>query len=422
MEVDVEGGAALGLINPRQGPNLPGGPAAERPLVLQSVLVRVDGAGPVRVEVVDNEGTLAYPLLAFDAPASAFSDRRWIVPAGFQLRIRGPRASVAHVLRLNLWQFADDTAAQVFAACCSVNECTVPIPTTPTPGGGGLPTTPDPGGPGEQKKVSIELPEGYALDDVLLHATGGELRVDDGVALLDGAGGHALSVNAGPALTQINAGANVGDIVAGGSVHLGSRCHVHGSVVCQGQLVVQDGVVIDGEQRQQKPIVMVTVFRESMTFPANNAGDRFTESTNLTLEPGVYARVSARNGHTLTLRPGVYRMEHFELEPSGHIVIDNATAPVLVFVRQSMFWRAASQTLSGSPAAFKVTVFGASTLPFDGSFSGFLVAPNADVDLNPGRGGLRYKGKFFGRSVEAFPGGSVFERLALPPAAPSPRA
>src|SRR5262245_60956157 len=62
------------------------------PLVLQSALVHlsITGESGHRLEVIDPDGTTAFVIFDLAGLDSNFSDRRWIIPPEYRLKITGP--------------------------------------------------------------------------------------------------------------------------------------------------------------------------------------------------------------------------------------------------------------------------------------------------------------------------------------------
>src|SRR5690606_10909709 len=95
-----------------------------------------------------------------------------------------------------------------------------------------------------------------------------------------------------------------------------------------------------------------------------------------TLAPGRFTTVRAKEGSILTLLSGVHFIDHLELNTGSRLVIDDS-APIAVFVKDSIVFRAAIEAADGGSADWLLGFAGTNPVALETAFSGTVVAPAA---------------------------------------------
>ncbi|MGH7269238.1 MAG: hypothetical protein ACREJ3_02310, partial [Polyangiaceae bacterium] len=255
----------------------------------------------------------------------------------------------------------------------------------------------------------VTLAAGVGPTEVLA-AANGNLKLDDGVRLLDSSGLTTV-VNAGPGITQTGIGTIVGNEVPGNlvppttanlvsvapiTVGLGSE--VTGSVQAASQPTELFGAKIDGALSVQ-PNLSATDYTWNVTFPGSVTDVTLGIVQNSTLVPGAYGSVWVGPASTLTLAPGTYTFSSLYLDLLGHVRANTSAGPLVVYVQNSLTLHRSIEIAGGDASSFLLGYAGTADVCFEAPFSGTYVAINSGVTLPP----AIHQGAFFAESVEALP-------------------
>lgn len=259
-----------------------------------------------------------------------------------------------------------------------------------------------------QGTLAVALPQGFAIQDIAIAATE-TLRIADRASVREPAGGRARVSNVGSTVTDLGVDALTGAVWSGGDVTLrglNSRsigANVIGDVTAAGRITLQNGARIQGTQRPGQAIAASQV-----PFPVTVPAASTTSKTvpvggSLALGPGNYGEVHVFTGGTLTLAPGRYFVGSLLIEPNAHVVLQNASAPVYLYIRGSLLYNGAFEEQATGELEGNVFVgmLGTSDVTLQAPFTGTIVAPNSTLTLATVTGG--HTGSFFARSIEVRP-------------------
>jgi hypothetical protein len=237
----------------------------------------------------------------------------------------------------------------------------------------------------------------------------------------------AVVACSGTGNTFIDPGVNTGSLWAVGTVTFpsGSTLVVHGSLRTTGGAnespgqvsgSVFDPTVIDRQLTTITatfPVVSGSPFTLNpadppTTISAGAITNIFVNGSTLTINPGSYGDLTV-NGGTLTLLPGTYTFTNVTLNTSGTFQSNGVNALIRVYVRNTLIFRAACATATGSPNGYQTSnirwaafgtggaTLGPRTNPDTNPFRGTIVAMNGPFIIEDGA--RTYQGGFFGQSV-----------------------
>lgn len=204
------------------------------------------------------------------------------------------------------------------------------------------------------------------------------------------------------ATTTINAGMNVGDrtqiaasIDSGALFQLGSHATVTGNVLVNNNAFLRDNATIIGNLTlagvlQHQNIFTIqgtltehaTVVIPSLQVRTVTPGTGTTVVANnavVTLNPGQYGDVIINAGARVTFLAGTYNMRSLNIQPDV-IVTDNAATAINV--AGALTWSDRVKVQSTITHPLTLYTNGTSIrVGTDGIFNGFLIAPNASLDI-----------------------------------------
>jgi hypothetical protein len=252
---------------------------------------------------------------------------------------------------------------------------------------------------------SIRLPRGVALGDMALVADG-SLQLADRAKVVDPAGAAAGLSNAGSAGVTLGVEARSGRIVSLGRVELRDRARVEGNVTSGSTITLGTGAVVTGTRQPNATLTPFTTETFSVDFSApatvninlnapNGSQEQVTD-----LAPGRYGSVDVRSRNRVNLRTGEYNVNSLNLEPQTRFVIDDAAGPVIFNVRDSLLFKGAIQSVSGTHPAFRMAYVGTNAVVIESAFTGTFLAPRASVRLATSSPPPTHVGAFCTRSLE----------------------
>ncbi|HEY3500007.1 MAG TPA: hypothetical protein VGK73_35200, partial [Polyangiaceae bacterium] len=137
---------------------------------------------------------------------------------------------------------------------------------------------------------------------------------------------------------------------------------------------------------------------------AGSAGDvELGVNESRRLEPGSYGHVVVPAGATLRLGSGRYRFASLAVARTGALAVE--ASAVTLHVAEALVHQGVTR-VADSAAAFVLGYFGTAPATIDASFTGTVVAPNAELVLGAVRN-ASYRGAFFARVLEVRPTSSV---------------
>jgi hypothetical protein len=214
---------------------------------------------------------------------------------------------------------------------------------------------------------------------------------------------------------------------AGGQLLLQNDAHV-GSVFSLSPVVLQDRVhspFIDasaGITLGHNDVIGSTSGAVSTLPSFPSAGATFTGGQSVTvnpfpqagdvvtLAPGEYGAVTVYSGGHLVLSAGNYEFASLDLEPNAQLIVPSASAETArVFVQNTVIYRGSTTTASSTtpPAPLFLAYAGSAPLNVSAAFTGTVIAPGAQLNLQSLNGSGVYSGEFFARQITLFPNTTV---------------
>jgi MYXO-CTERM domain-containing protein len=229
------------------------------------------------------------------------------------------------------------------------------------------------------------------------------LAASGSLVLEDRAVVNAPISNLGPAGTSVGVDARTAAISTLSALTLRDRALVAGSVATTVPVQAAPTASITGPVDTHAVLTPATVTTISVTFPVGDAPDVNVEpDQSASRPPGRYGAVSVKSRASLALRGGTYYFESLGLEPQATLALDEAAAPVVIYVNQGLTFRGA--IASNAPASnLLIGVIGTGFVSIETAFQGTLIAPNASVVLGTGQTPLVHRGAFYARDIRVPP-------------------
>jgi DNA-binding protein YbaB len=238
----------------------------------------------------------------------------------------------------------------------------------------------------------------------------GNLALADRVKIKKQDGTFAPIVNAGATGTNVGADAQTGDLWSRAAVELRDRAKVTGNLKTMSTLTLRANASVSGLTTQNGMLLQIPHLGLSVTFPGTNQGNKtVAPNGTLTLAPGAYADVTVNAGATLFLSTGTYFMNSLDIEPNAKISCTSSSGQIVVNIKTGFIFRGAivEKTGSARPKLF-VGMFGTSSVPIEGPFTGTLVALAAPITLatiNPTLGA--HSGAFYAKDITVNPDNTI---------------
>jgi len=252
-----------------------------------------------------------------------------------------------------------------------------------------------------------EIPKSLAIQDVALGATS-TLTLADRAKVLETTARPARISSIGTNETNIGVDARTGGIWAGGNVVLrglnaSGTFNVVGDVTAGGTVTLQNNAKVQGKILEHQTIASTQIpFTVNLPQTAG-AGQSVPPDGKLTLGPGNYGDVQVFSRATLTLHPGTYFFQSFRLEPDSHVILENSSQPIFLYVRGDFQYRGTfqEQATAAMTGNVFVGILGTTFVSLEAPFVGTIVGPNATLNLATVTGG--HKGAFFGKAIQVAP-------------------
>lgn len=217
--------------------------------------------------------------------------------------------------------------------------------------------------------------------------------------------------------TNVQAGAKIhANLLSVAPVMLNSQSIIYGFAKSSGAVQLQDSTpqVLGGTTSNTPVVSQNKTF--SVDWPDQPGTDfvRYAANGSLppngnpgeSLAPGNYGKFELHDRNRITLTAGQYFFTSFTLYSQAEVRIDSTSGPVQIFVSGSINSQGKilpAINASGTPIVTEGQVLlatrGAGQVILTGSFSGTVVAPNAEIRLNAPNNGGQHKGSFYGKDV-----------------------
>ncbi len=258
-----------------------------------------------------------------------------------------------------------------------------------------------------QRTFAIELPPGFAADEVAIGATE-SLFLNDRVRLTAVAGQPlAPAANLGSGELDVGVDASTGELFAEGAVRLHDRASVQGAITTEGVLTRGNGTTVSGTITERASLT-TDLAAWQVCFPSANSGNVQLEPDQIrVLAPGDYGALSVKSRARLALRSGHYTFSSIMIEPQARLVLDTSSGPIELYSREGFTFRGVLEQAAGDAADLLVGVLGANAIDVEAPFTGTIVAPSAELRLASLNAPSAHRGAFFARRVLARPGSTI---------------
>jgi hypothetical protein len=260
----------------------------------------------------------------------------------------------------------------------------------------------------------FELPQAVRRGDVTFAATGGDVRVNDSVDILEPAGGYSsVSAVDGGAVARIGVNADVQNVWSQRAVDLANAAKVHGFVLSSAAVTTQPDTVVTGGIQQYESLGQLQHISWSVTFPGGTLPSASLEpGVRGSILPGAYAASDIKAGAHLGLSTGTYTFDALMVQTGAFLDIDNTAGAVFVYVREGFTYRG-TVTRAAEKANILFGVAGTNAVPIETPFTGIVVAPWAKITLGT-LSGQTHRGSFFAQSVEAHQATNIYHEALEP--------
>ncbi|MFO7179879.1 MAG: hypothetical protein DIU78_014360 [Pseudomonadota bacterium] len=234
-----------------------------------------------------------------------------------------------------------------------------------------------------EQALALELPPLLGPEQVALAATNG-LALGDRTTVTGESGSLTSIVAMGTPGAALNTDVSVGHLYSRGPVTLLDRTRVQGSVFTDSTVTLQGGAAIEGLVVEDFEFDPPMRSEWAVTIPDSGAGNVNLEpDQHQTLAPGRFGVVSVKSRSSITLTAGDYFFDALRvLEPQARIIVDQTAGPVRAYVLDELVFRGQLENI-GDPSRSDLLLVHLGTAPIilEAPFSGYLVAPNATVQM-----------------------------------------
>jgi hypothetical protein len=214
-------------------------------------------------------------------------------------------------------------------------------------------------------------------------------------------GSFAPVLNSGRLLSQVGVGTKLGDLSSVPGVTVANNARV-GAIRSEAGVQLGLGDTVTSVTANTQLTLPDPLDLSSVVFPATNAGDVSVTSSGASLAPGAYANVSVSAGQTLTLESGAYFFSTLELDPDSQLVVEDASAPVALYVQSKLTFQGRIVDASGQNKSVFIGYLGTDDVTFERELRATVVAPRAALHAGAGSD-LHFSGSFTAASVELRP-------------------
>lgn len=195
--------------------------------------------------------------------------------------------------------------------------------------------------------------------------------------------------------------ASVEDVLATEDVQLLDRAHAAGVVQAGGQ-IQKGSQVVTGSEVPGVPFEP-KVFSWTAEVPMTSSGSVILEpEQSVRLEPGRYDHLSVKRDAKVFFESGVYSFNEVQVESGGQLVVDSSDGPTQLLAQTRFVFRGSVNSATVGRPQLLVGVVGTEAVMVEASFTGVVLAPNADVRLQAARPD-GHTGFFWGKNVTLEP-------------------
>jgi hypothetical protein len=233
----------------------------------------------------------------------------------------------------------------------------------------------------------------------------GELKIGDGVSVLDQQARGATLVNTGTTETNLGVSALSGDVLSAPTLVLRNNALVEGFAKTGATIEPQDGADVLGAKLEHAEFSLPEFFDPAPSFPPSGLDYDLQPGEEIPLAPGSYGRISVKSGAVLSLASDSVSGRYFfdelvAIEPGATVVLDQSEGPIDIYVSNKLFYRGVFVDTNDDYSTFTIGYYGTETAFFEQSFNGVITAPNAKLVLGGADG---HTGRFFGQDIEVYP-------------------
>lgn len=178
-----------------------------------------------------------------------------------------------------------------------------------------------------------------------------------------------------------------GNVYSGGYAFLRERATIRGDAAAVEQIIMQNSVTVDGDQRNYAKITFPTIGDVQVTYGTDDIP--VDVGADVSIAPGQYRDLYAFSNATVRIAPGEYGFRSFRLEPDVNIIFQAGEGERTV-IRVNDDIQFADRVIMGfendiTPMAvqFYSSQNGQLRIGTDALIYGWLSAPAADVVISP---------------------------------------
>ena len=190
-----------------------------------------------------------------------------------------------------------------------------------------------------------------------------------------------------------------GDVWSASTLTLKDRVHVFGVTHATAAPVRGANVLTDGGVDTTTPFTPSTTLQWTVALPASGPAMSVSPGQSTSRGPGAYGNVQVFQNATLTLSTGTYYFDALQLESGAHVVLNQTSGPVVIYVRTTLILRGdIKASTSGAAPDLLLVYLGTASASAEVPFSGTLLAPNSRLFLGSVTPG--HTGAFFAKNLE----------------------
>jgi hypothetical protein len=251
--------------------------------------------------------------------------------------------------------------------------------------------------------ITLSTPKDVATTSVAL-AANGSLIVNAATTVTGGGAGsttaNSIVTNVGTAGSRFEPDVQLkGDVWSPPTLTLKDRVHVFGVTHATAAPVRGTGVLTDGGVDTTTPLTPATTLTWTVALPASGPAINVSPGASTSRGPGAYGSVTVFQNATLTLSTGTYYFDTLQLESGAHVVLNQTSGPVVIYVRTTLILRGdIKAATSGAAPDLLLVYLGTVSASAEVPFAGTLIAPNARLFLGSVTPG--HTGAFFAKNLE----------------------
>lgn len=244
----------------------------------------------------------------------------------------------------------------------------------------------------------VLLPEGIEPIDSVVGSRD-LLDISDRVSIR--ANGDSAPISSAEGSVDLGVDTTVGSVWAAGDVTVANRSIVDGDAVAGGMTQIASDATVTGTRLSQENIPMFS-YEWAVLVPEPSGSVLLGPSEQRLLEPGSYGDVDLKSGASLYLRAGEYFFDSLVVEPNASLEFVTNEGDFVLYVADKFINRGSLRGFGGSMPPLFVGYSGDEPVLLERAFDGTLIAPNAEIRLQPAPDG-GHRGAFWGREVRIEP-------------------